>query len=209
MPARAAEVMTPSYLDLYYIALAEVEFGDEFEYEEGDGYGAKGRFMILDNLFLSGEYQNSEYDPFDFDDGSPFRDATRIEIEIETYRGGLGFYFGDTPFFVMGEYIGYEVEVSTTGDERDEERLGDDIDETGFGAHAGFDGVFGENFGLHAQAGYVDFGDAGDGLELLGGLSFSFTPGIGVFADYRYTALDEDIETDIADARVGLRISFR
>lgn len=208
LPARAAEVMTPSYLDLYYVAIAELEL-DDFDFDDGDGYGAKGRFMLLDNLFLSGEYQNSEYDPFDRDDNVLPGGETRFEVEIETYRGGLGFYFGDSPFFVMGEYIGFESEFSTTGEEDDEEGLGDDFDETGYGAHAGIDGTFGEGLGLHAQVGYVDVGDAGDGIEYLGGISFAFTPGIGLFADYRYTDLEEDIDSTLKDARVGLRISFR
>ncbi|MGQ0698358.1 MAG: outer membrane protein [Panacagrimonas sp.] len=209
LPAQAQnETLTPSYLDLYYIALADLEI-DDFEFDDGDGYGAKGRFMILDNLFISGEYQNSEYDPFDRETGGVLGGATRFEVEVESYRGGLGFYFGDSPFFVMGEYIGFEAEVSTTGEEDDEEGLGDDLDETGYGAHAGIDGTFGTGFGFHAQGGYVDLGDAGDGLELLGGVSYSFNPGIGLFADYRYTQLEDDVETDLADARVGLRISFR
>lgn len=198
----------PSYLDLYYVGVAELEVGD-FEFDDGDGFGVKGRFRLGNPLFLSAEYQNSEYDPFDVDnDGLLGGSTTRYETELETFRAGLGVHLAETPFFVMGEYIGLESELSTTGSEGDEETIGDDYDESGFGAHAGIDGRFGQVLGLHAQIGYVDVGDSGDGLEYLAGLSFAFTPGIGVFADYRHTDLEEDVDTQLSDARVGLRISF-
>ncbi|MGQ0622630.1 MAG: hypothetical protein ACT4QA_22440 [Panacagrimonas sp.] len=206
LPAAAmAQEKTPSYIDLYYVALADLEVND-FKFDNGDGYGGKGVF-VLGNLFIAGEYQNLEYDPFDRDNGV-FGGETRVEVEVESYRGGLGVYLGDSPFYVMGEYIGFESEFSTTGEEDDEEGLGEDIDGDGYGVHAGIDGTFGGAIGLHAQAGYVDVGDAGDGFEWLAGGSFSFTPGIGVFADYRDSDLEKDVDLSLQNVRVGLRISF-
>ncbi|MGQ0503215.1 MAG: hypothetical protein ACT4P0_11515 [Panacagrimonas sp.] len=207
LPARAAEEgVTPSHLDLYYIANADLEIND-FEFDDGDGYGAKALFMLGKNFFLTGEYQNSEYDPVNRETGGPLGGSTRTEVEIESYRGGLGVYIADSPFFVRGEYIGLESELSTSGDEDDEETLGDDFDENGWGAHAGIDGAFG-GLGLHGQVGYVDVGDAGDGIEWLGGASFAFNPGLGIFADYRRTELENDDETTLQDFRLGLRVSF-
>lgn len=204
-PARAVE--TPSHLDLYYVAKADYEIED-FKFDDGSGYGAKGRFMILDDLFIAGEYQNNEYDPFDSDNGL-FGGGTRVDVEIESYRGGLGLYFADSPFYVLGEYIGYETQFSTKGSENNEESIGEDADGSGYGAHAGIDGQFGGGLGLHAQAGYVDIGDAGDGFEFLVGAGFSFTPGLGVFADYRRTELEDgNVDSTLEDIRVGLRLSF-
>lgn len=198
-----------SYLDLYYVAKADLDVND-FEFDDGDGFGGKGRFTLADTFFLSGEYQNNEYDPFEEQGGTVLNPiTTRYEVEIETFRIGGGVYFAETPFFVAGEYIDYEAEVSTTGSENEEETVGEDTDDSGFGVHAGVDGTFGPGVGLHAQVGYVDIGDVGDGVEFLVGGSFSFTPGFGIFADYRRADLKNgDDNFEPADLRVGLRLSF-
>lgn len=202
---------TPSYLDLYYVGIAELE-ADDVEFDDGDGFGAKGRFMVTPDIFLSAEYQNSEYDPFNAQTTDVFGQVfnRRFEIEVETFRVGGGVHFAESPFFVMGEYIGFEAELSTTGSEGDEEVVGEDSDESGFGVHGGIDGQFNEMLGLHAQIGYIDVGDVGSGVEALIGASLSFNPGLGVFVDYRYSDLEEgNSQTELTDVRVGLRVSFR
>lgn len=210
VPAMAQDAKPASYLDLFYVAKADLEV-DDFQFDKGDGFGAKGRFTIMDTAFLSAEYQNNEYDPFERQNAGGILGptTTRFEVEVETIRAGAGLYFAETPFFVMGEYIDYEAELSTTGNEADEDTVGDDVDDDGFGVHGGIDGKFGEALGLQAQIGYVDIGTVGDGMEFLVGASFSFNPGFGVFADYRRSELKDDSKTTPEDLRVGLRLAFR
>jgi opacity protein-like surface antigen len=205
-----------SNVDLYYVGISELETegapAGDFKFDEGDGYGAKVRFHLNDMLFLSGEYQNVEFDEVEYDRGTPNipLDDLGLEREIETWRAGLGFQFVDTPFYVLGEYIGLESELSTNGSEDDEETLGDDFDENGFGAHLGAKGNVTEMLTLNAQIGYVDVGDT-NGLEYLVGAGLNFTPNLGIFADYRYTSLDGDdssIDLNLTDARVGVRLTF-
>lgn len=207
----ASSVTLPSYLDLYYVAMADVEVND-FEFDDGDGFGAKAHLVLPgDLLFLTGEYQNNEYDPFKRSTTDVLGGVTdtRYEIEVETLRAGLGMHFAQTPFYIRGEYIGYEGEVSTTGNETDEETIGEDQDEDGYGVHAGIDGMFSEALGLYAQVGYVDIGDVGNGFEGLVGASLSFGSALGVFVDYRYSDLEKkDSTTEVSDARVGLRLLF-
>lgn len=205
-----------SSLDLYYVGITELEVdntaGGDFSFDDGDGYGAKGRFKLTDELFLAGEYQNVEYDELSFDSGTPSvsSDDVGLERELETWRAGLGYQFAETPFYLKGEYIGLESELSTTGDEGDEDEVGGDIDEDGFGAHLGATGQPMEKLSLTAQIGYLDIGDV-DGLEYLIGAALHFTDRFGIFADYRYTSLSgdgDDYELNLSDARVGLRLMF-
>lgn len=205
--AASANTTLPSYLDLFYAAASEIEIGDA-DFDDGDGYGAKGRFVLPGGLFFAGEYQNLEYDPFDVDNGGLLGGSTRFEIELESWRAGLGYHLAETPFYLLGEYIGYESEFSTTGAEADEETLGDDIDESGYGVHAGINGRLTDFLALNGQIGYVDVGDAGDGMEYLVGASLGFGSSLGLFADYRFTDLEEDVDTEISGFRVGLRLAF-
>jgi opacity protein-like surface antigen len=200
-----------SFVDGYYVADAEVAGGNA-DFDDGDGFGLKARAMLGDNLFLTGEYMNNEYEPFDltFVDGLLGGSRTeRFEIEVETFRAGLGIHMPESPVYLRGEYVGYEAEISTTGSESDERVAGNADREDGFAVHLGTMGRLGERVWLHGEAGFLNINDVGEGVELLGGLGFDFTPGFGVFADYRYSNLSErNDDLEFRDARVGLRMSF-
>jgi hypothetical protein len=200
-----------SFIDGFYVADASVE-AEDVEFKEGDGYGVKLRGMATPEVFVTAEYMNNEYDPFEVSiDGGVLGgvQSERFEIEVETFRIGLGAHLPQTPMYLRGEYVGYEAELSTTGSEGDEEIVGGQDREDGFGAHLGFIGRYGERFWLQAEAGYLDINDVGDGVELLGGAGVDFVPGFGLFADYRYSKLKEQgDELEFGDFRVGLRASF-
>lgn len=200
-----------SFLDAFYVPFAEVS-GNGPDLEDGDGYGLKGRGMLGENLFFSAEYMNNEYDPFHitFADGPLGAVRTeQFEVEIETFRVGLGVHLPEAPAYIRGEYIGYEAEISTTGSEDDEEVLGEADREDGFGAHVGVLGRYGERLWFQAEVGYVDINDVGGGAQFLGGAGFDFVPGFGVFVDARSFQLREDGDTfEFNDVRAGIRGSF-
>lgn len=203
-----------SLLDLYYVGVSDLEYegtpAGDLEWDEGDGYGAKGRFELTDSVFLTGEYQNVEYDEVTFDTGAVFGGEIGVQQELEMWRAGLGYYFADTPFYLQGEYVGLEAQLTSDGSEDDEESIGDDFDEDGWAAHVGAKGMVTEMLSLHAEIGYVDLGEAA-GLEYLAGAGLHFSKHVGIFADYRMTTLDGDDESydvNLGDARVGVRLLF-
>lgn len=176
-------------LDLYYIdAGVEIEqpFVESFE-EDGDGYGVKGMFAIADSIFLSGEYQTSNYDSSDND--------------FEWIRGGIGFAFvAEAPmtWFGMAEAIRIEADNSA----------GNDSD-SGYGLHVGGRFDFSQAFSLGARVGYIDI-DEVDGVEWLVDAGLAVTPVFGLFADYRLTSLEDQDNDEIVfdDLRMGVRLLF-
>lgn len=209
--ASASHATGASFIDGFYVADARVE-SDRADFDDGDGYGLKARAMLGESAFFTAEYTNNEYDPFTltFDDG--FLGATRterFEVEIETFRAGLGVHVPDSPAYVRGEYIGYEAEISTTGSESDERVVGEADREDGFGIHVGAIGRFAERFWLNAEVGYVDINDVGSGAQFLGEVGMDIVAGFGAFAGYRYfQSRDDGDRLEFGDARVGLRLSF-
>lgn len=201
-----------SFIDAFYVADARVESNDGVDFDDGDGYGFKARGMLGESLFFTAEYMNNEYDPFriTFVDALPGTTRSeRFEVEIETFRAGLGVHLPESPGYVRAEYIGYEAEISTTGSEDDEEVVGDADREDGFGVHVGAIGRFAERFWLNAEVGYVDINDVGSGAQFLGELGVNIVGGLGAFAGYRYFQLRDDGDRlEFGDARVGLRYSF-
>jgi hypothetical protein len=209
--ATASRATGASFIDAFYVADARIE-SDGADFDDGDGYGFKGRGMLGENLFFTAEYVNNEYDPFrlTFQDGPLGAARTeRFEVEVETFRVGLGIHLPESPAYVRGEYIGYEAEISTTGSERDEEVVGEADREDGFGVHAGAIGRFAERFWLHAEVGYIDINDVGAGAQFLGEIGVDIVAGFGAFAGYRYFQLRDDGDrAEFGDARLGLRLSF-
>lgn len=51
-------------VDLFYIPSADFEVSDSIDSVsvDGDGFGAQGRFMVADQLFVGAEYQQVEMD---------------------------------------------------------------------------------------------------------------------------------------------------
>jgi len=202
-------------LDLFYTPYTEIKqknsTGDELNFDDGDGWGAKGQFGLTDYLFLTGEYEKNKYDDITVNDTPLLPSAaSSIDLRVEQYRAGLGFNFVTTPFYVRGEYVGfdykYRVDNGNSASESDTQK------DEGWGAHLGAKGkVLNDHVTLSAEVGYVDVGDS-DGLEALAGAAYNITQHVGVFADYRYTSLtagkDEDLDTRLGEARVGARLSF-
>lgn len=188
-----------SNVDVYYVpdSTFEIEGGGvDAEFNSDGGYGAKGQFHINSELFISAEYQKVDYDEIEVDGLG----TASVDASLEGIRGGLGFHlFGESPIYVLGEYIRQELELD---DEKD--------DQEGYGVHLGARDVLPGGFGYYLQAGYADVGDNGDGFEGLAGATFNFTEWLAVFADYRYTNLksDDDAELTLGDIRVGARFLF-
>jgi len=171
-------------VDVYYVSsgldVSVPGFGSADD--DGDGFGAKGRFAIADNMFVSGEYQSVSYDDFD--------------IDIDQIRAGVGFNSplgAQASFFGLAEFINADI---------------DDESDNGYGVHGGVQFAVSDSISLKGSIGYVDFGDA-DGIEYLVGAAFKLTDAFGIVADYRVTNLEEDdADLDIDDLRVGVRFNF-
>lgn len=188
----SAFAVEPGHGNLYYIPSANLDvevpgLGD-FD-DDGDGFGGNLflPFGVTKNIVLTGEYQTSSYDEFDFD--------------YDQYRVGLGWQGAaqTLSFGVFGEYIGAQL---------------DDEDADGFGIQGRLSAPVSDKARLYGQIGYLmledDFEEL-EGFEYLFGGSFDLTPRFGLFADLRTTALegsDSEIEYEFQDFRIGGRFVF-
>ncbi|SHG60797.1 Outer membrane protein beta-barrel domain-containing protein [Hydrocarboniphaga daqingensis] len=179
-----------AHVDAYYIpsSTLDVDLGGGFsDDDDGDGFGIKG-FVPLgrpNNFFLNGEYQTTSFDDFDVD-----LDQLRLGAgwQIPLATGSLALY---------GEYVNWTIDDV-------------DFDADGFGAHARLTFPVSRGVNLFGQVGYLSLDDESsyDGLELLVGASVDLTPNIGAFIDYRNTDLDGDIDYQLSDLRIGVRVLF-
>ncbi len=181
-----------SYIDGYYIPDSTLEFeGDtaSVESDDGDGFGVKLGGMLGESLFISGEYQSSDYE---------FQNASAT---AETTRLGLGYHFG-LPVYLLGEYVRNELSGEILG-------LDGSGDEDGYAAHVGVKFDIIDMLTLDARAGYLDVGDS-DGFEYVVGLGLNLDRHFGLFADYRVSELenDDNVKGTIEDVRAGLRFRF-
>ena len=189
--ANAADIV--GAFDLYYVADAGLELDVDdvgnAEFDDGDGFGVKGRVELAPQIFVAGEYQANDYDNLAGSD---------VSGEVDQIRGGLGFRFVEgSPYYAFGEIISFDLTLN-----------GESADETGYGLHVGANAPVGNGLNLYGQVGYVDVDIAG--VEFLGGIAFMFSDQVGAFADYRHSTLDDDgVEFTVADVRVGLRIALR
>jgi opacity protein-like surface antigen len=188
VPALAAG--GPSYIDGYYVS-----GGVEFEVEDlgtfdddGDGFGAKGELAFAKTAFITGEYQSLKYDDSDLD-----LDQLRLGLALGPGAGnGNGIYGGV-------EYV--NIDLGETED--------DDGEQSGIAGHLGLAGYITPLLRLYGQGGYVKLDDV-DGPELLVGGAFDLSPNFALFADYRFTQLEDDQndQVEFDDFRVGARFSF-
>lgn len=204
-------------LDLYYTPYTTLKFEDanaqDLKFDDGDGWGVKGKFGLVHNLFLSGEFEKNSYDDIRIN-GEPILPGfpgTSLDLsqKTEQYRAGLGYVFNDTPFYALGEYIRYDSKLRVS--DGNSAQYSDDDTQEGWGAHLGLKHKVLKNaLTLNAEIGYVAIGDV-DGLEVLGGVAMNITEHLGLFADYRLTSLvgnDSTPDTRLEEVRVGARISF-
>lgn len=180
-------------LDLYYVPVAnyETEVGS---FNDSDGYGAKGRFRVVDQVFLSGNYQVNNYRDLD---------GSGTDATLEWLRIG-GDYFVLAPsdgLFVRGEYVRTDFEYQGFS-------FSEDSGDSGFGIHAGY--VLRTDVGLelYGHAGYLALAEGG--FEFVGGAAYGLTEALGLFADYRYTDIDlgQGFSDTFGDLRTGLRLRF-
>ncbi len=210
MAAPFAAAHAAADLDAYWIPYSAAEVGggeDKLKFDDGDGWGVKGKFGLTDLVFLSGEYEKNKFGEIGVD-GGILLPEDQVQLRTEQYRGGLGFRFAETPFYAYGEYIGFESKFrfdnGVTAVETDKDKS------EGWGGHLGAQGkVLNDRVTLTSEIGYVDIGDV-DGLEVLAGAAVQIVKHLAIFADYRYTSLaggnDPDVRLD--EARLGARLSF-
>lgn len=181
-------------LDAYYVAVGDVEI-DDAGFDDGDGFGLRGRFTVSDYGFVSFEYQESDYESLD---------GTLVDAELTGVRAGVGVNFGaGVPFYASAEFVSYDMESSP-------ETLNVSADDKGYAVHLGAAGALSDLLQMHGQIGYVDVDSLGDGMEFQFGAAFMLTEAAGLFADFRYTTLtdDADVERRFNDIRVGVRFAF-
>jgi hypothetical protein len=201
-------------LDGYWIPYSSAKVGsgdDALDFDDGDGWGVKGKFGLSDLFFLSGEYEKNKFDDIGLDGGF-LGSSIDSDLRTEQYRGGLGFRFPETPFYTYGEYIGFEskVKTRTTGPLGSVTVTRENDKAEGWGGHLGAQGkVLNDKLTLTTEIGYVDIGDV-DGLEVLAGGAVEIVKHFSIFADYRYTSLagGNDPDVRLEEARLGARFSF-
>ena len=184
---------TTNNLDIYYVPSADIDIdvdGGGEASDDGDGYGIKGEFQFSDQAFFTGEYQSVDYD-----------DAG----DLDQIRAGVGYVPFEWPLYGRVEYIHVEGELN----DLPADLTADDVDEDGYGVHVGSSGYLLPQLAGYVEVGYVDIGDFGDGLQATGGVSYDFSPMVGVFAEYRYMDLSADpLDPEIGEARAGVRFNF-
>lgn len=194
------------YFDAYFVTDSEI--GDDDR--KGDGYGLKGALSLAEQWFLTGEYQDVEYDDLvgDFD-GDNAED--RIGTELNQLRLGLGYRApvgGSTLAFVQAEYLDVEAEADVVLSNGGDTVAGSGaVDDDGYGIHAGLRGENGR-LGVTVKIGFLDVADF-DGPEYEIEADYRFFDWIGAFAGYRVTDLsrnDEDLK--LKDLRVGVSVFF-
>lgn len=171
-----------NYIDGYF-ALSEIDVGPADD--DGNGFGVKGAFQVHPQAFITGEFQNVEYDDSDAD-----VDQIRLGAGIGPGMGSSG-----EGIYGRGEYINFDF---------------DSEDQDGLVGTVGYALPINPQFRLHGELGYVYVDDA-DGPELLVGGTYRLAQNFGLFADYRVSYLDPDGgrgDLDISDFRAGARFYF-
>jgi hypothetical protein len=177
-----------AHIDGYYVPTSDLD-NDISSIDSGDGFGVKGfvPFGYRQNFFLEGEYQANSYDH-------------GLDLDQLRLGGGWQVPMATGSFAVYGEYITAKIE--------------DDnftyFDGDGFGVHARLAFPIARNVQIYGQAGYVSLDDHGtyEGAEFLVGGSVDITRNIGAFIDYRHSDLKGDIDYELGDVRVGVRVLF-
>lgn len=171
-----------------YATQSRLDLG--FANDDNTGMGVKG-WVGFGIPFVHFEYQSTSLD-FGGPGGS---------VDLQSFRiGGGGAFKVADPFMVFGkaEYVDF----------------GNDVDENGFGIHAG--GIFlpGPAMDLAASIGYLSLNRT-DGFEYNVRAGFHFTPNWGAFVDYRdYLGKDDSRgpgvpdDFEVQDIRGGVTFSF-
>lgn len=207
-PRRGAPPPVPTssgFVDAYYHS-AGTDFGfgafnDGPEEWEGDGFGVRAMIPLAPYFLLTGEYQAANYDELKIPGDGSFD----IDVDEDQFRFGGGVQFPQPGGAQLGGYVEY---VNLEWDFNDE---GPNTELDGVGVHLRGEFPLTPLLGLYGQIGYLSLeGEAGaevDGPEWLIGAELGFTPNLGMFVDYRGTALEDEFGDDFEfdSLRVGLR----
>lgn len=179
LAAPAAFAAGPTGMLAGYFTNSELDVGPS---DDGTGFGLRGWAMVSGPVFVHAEYQTTELDD--------------SKIDLESVRLGGGYYAE------MSKETGLYGKVEWLD-------LGSDLDQSGFGAHAGIVHHLMPNVHIGASLGYLSTDDT-DGLEWSLGGGYGFTKELGVFVDYRSYAgsVDGGGDADITDLRAGVTYMF-
>lgn len=209
--APAAAFANPSGgpgVDLYgFAGYNFIEFEDGAAVEpEGVDLGLRGKvFLGNSGLFLGGEYTYSDVD-------TQFL-GSRLNYESNEFRLGGGMLFPLSPQFRLGgygHYVNQEVDTRFEGLTTTGEADGFDV-----GALFEFDAS--PEIQTYGRIGYMSLSPNGSdddqdrftGVDLLAGLSYRVSYAASLFAEYRYTSLENDFsQQDYNSIRGGIRLQF-
>lgn len=198
------------YLDVFAVPEARLESGGDMPQIKGDGYGIKGAFNFGSSVFVTGEYQDVDYDDVvgDFDGDN---EDDRIGTSLQQFRVGLGLrqpIGNSTLVFGQAEYIDAELDADVTLSNGGNSVEGSgSVDDDGYGIHVGLRGESGP-LGVTAKVGYLDVSDI-DGPEYEVEADYRLWEFVGLFVNYRWSDLgSDDSDLELKDFRVGATIYF-
>lgn len=165
---------------------------------DGDGFGLGANLLLplgAVSLYLPAEYTNTELDV-----------GGGENVDLESLRVGAGVSFPVGPVGSINTGVRYH-----------DYELSDDTGELaldGFGLFVGGRAGITPMASLYGELNYQmleveDFNEDVDGFELIVGLSANFN-GPGVFAEYRMTRLEDDVNDslDLDGIRLGVNFNF-
>ncbi|HVT35250.1 MAG TPA: hypothetical protein VHE37_06690 [Nevskiaceae bacterium] len=160
----------------------------------GGGGGIRARVNVpFTTAFFTGEYQSNKMDDSSFTPSHVTLDDTRVGVGSEISAGPLS-------VFGRAEYVHMAFKPDTFPTDNSD----------GYGLHVGVDAGVGIA-GVYGSAGYVHTSDT-KGPELLVGGRVTLLPLVQLFAEYRYTELNDNNGSNndghLNDYRAGVRVSF-
>lgn len=182
--ASSAALAEPySNADLYYTWIDQDIAGEKVD---GDGFGLRGRGFVTPNVFVLGQYQETELEDV---------------VDFTETRAGIGFGAMISP----AAYASLQAEFTDI----EYEFPGFAIDDDGYAILAGLEGRISETVRVFGRVGYVSLEET-DGPEFVVGGSAMFTENLGLVVEYRNTTLEDDAgdELDLTEIRAGLRLSL-
>lgn len=164
-----------------YLANPIVDYGSTYG-NSGTGFGIRGWGMLSPSWAVHGEFESTEMEDAD--------------VTAQSLRLGAGFVGatgGPMKWLAKGEYVD----------------LGSDLDQSGFGVHAGLMVEPQSALSWFGTLGYLSTDDT-DGLEVNVGAHYAFSPRWGGVLDYRnyMGSVDPSGDFDLSEFRLGAAFSF-
>lgn len=184
------------YLDGYYIPISSLTLDDGSGSlsKDSDGWGGRGLLPVGKYLALTSEYQESKF--------------AEIQSTVRQFRIGGGPALAIDRFrlqtMLLGEYVSTNLRVGSMTVQPD-----------GYGAHLRLAWYPLKGLSVYGQGGYLNLRAGAQDLTISGpeftaGAAYVFLGDFGVFADYRYTRLEDsgNSKFELGDFRTGIRYSF-